>query len=386
MRNDNLLFEKNGAYNVNKLKLIDKKYIYFNDKFSFDGKSIDNIIKFVNTVEKINSKNKIPILFRLGKIEIADKLTFIIFECICNYLIKNNRRVYVEFETEKTIYTEGIASSPLLLLDIYKKDCSNKYLKTFKSELFKSKYRRVVTVEENDDPYLLSKIMTDLDSFLKLFSVIKQYRDAISEVVVELVGNALEHGQSDCLIDLDVTEEYKKDKADGKYYGINITIVNFSNKVLGHSISEKMKNPNLLNERHSHLNKAYDTHKNFFNENYTKTDFYHIATFQHKISGRMNKESTGGTGLTSLIKRLEDYSDAYHCYVITDNRALFFLHDYLNFNEENWIGFNKEKDFLNSIPADDVVRPNGITMPGTAYNLNFVMKIEEWNVWLTLLF
>lgn len=377
MKNDNLLFEYNGILNNNKLNLSNKKYIYVNNKFRFDGKSIDNIIKFVNKVEQKNSRNKIPILFKLGKIEIADKLTFIIFECICNYLIKNNRRVYVEFETERNIYTEGIASSPLLLLDVRNKQSSEKYLKTFKSEIFGSKYRRVVTVEENNDPYLLSKIMTDLDSFLKVFSVIKQYRDAITEVIVELVGNALEHAQTDCLIDLDVTEEYKKEEADGEYYGINITIVNFSEKVLGYSISEKVRHPDLLNERHSHLNKAYDMHKNFFNEDYTETDFYHIATFQHKISGRMNIESTGGIGLTSLIKGLEDYSDAYHCYVITDNRALFFLHDYLNFNEENWIGFNKENDFLNCIPADDVVRPNGIKMPGTAYNLNFVMKIGE---------
>lgn len=57
--------------------------------------------------------------------------------------------------------------------------------------------------------------MSDIDSFLKMFSVAKQYRDAITEVIIELAGNALEHTDTDCLIDLDVTTPYNKKKQRG---------------------------------------------------------------------------------------------------------------------------------------------------------------------------
>lgn len=378
MKNDYLLMLKNGKSTTKKFKMDNKMIEYKLSKPTFDGFVIKDIIRFVNAVEDKYSKVKLPIHFNLGNIKIKDKLTYIMFECVCNYLIDTcERKVIVTFNAKEKINTEGIGSSPLLLLGTKQKDRFLKFSQKFKKEIFKSHYRRIIESKEDNDVYLLSKIMSDIDSFLKTFFVTKQYRDAIAEVIVELAGNALEHTETDCLIDLDVTEPYNKKETSGSFYGVNITIINFSPKLLGYSISKKIEQKEILNDRHLKLLAAYNMHKEKFSSHYSNEDFYNIASFQHKISGRLKKESTGGTGLTKLISRLEGYSDEYLCYVITGDRAVFFERDYLSYNKDGWIGFNKEEDFLTQIPKREILGKSSITMPGTAYNLNFVMKKEE---------
>ncbi|WP_139990882.1 hypothetical protein [Paenibacillus paridis] len=378
MKNDQFLLQKNGKKQIKKFKIYNKLIVYKLNKSIFDEAVIKDIIGFVNAVEEKYHNIKLPIHFDLGLIEIRDKLTYIMFECVCNYLIETcKRKVIVTVNAKEHINTEGITSSPLLLLGTNQKDRFSKFIQKFKKEIYKSHYRRVIGTEENNDPYLLSRIMSDIDSFLKMFYVTKQHRDAITEVIIELAGNALEHTDADCLIDLDVTEPYEKKETTGTFYGINITIINFSPKLLGYSIAEKIKQKGILNDRHLKLLDAYTMHKENFSSQYGEEDFYNIASFQHKISGRLANESTGGTGLTKLISRLEGYSDAYHCYVITGNRAVFFVRDYLSYNKDGWIGFNKGKDFLTQIPETELLSSSTINIPGTAYNLNFVMKKEE---------
>lgn len=378
MKNDQFLLQENGKKQIKKFKLNNNSIVYKFNKSTLDLTVIKDIIGFVNAVEEKYHKIKFPIHFDLGNINIMDKLTYIMFECVCNYLLETcKRKVIVTVNANEKINTEGIKSSPLLLLGTNQKERFSKFLQKFKKEIYKSHYRRVIEAKENNDPYLLSRIMSDIDSFLKMFSVTKQYRDAITEVIVELAGNALEHTDTDCLIDLDVTTPYDKKETRGTFYGINITIINFSPKLLGYSLSEKIKQKDILNERHLKLLGAYTMHKQKFSSQYGEEDFFNIASFQHKISGRLSNESTGGTGLTKLISRLEGYSEAYHCYVITGNRAVYFVRDYLSYNDEGWIGFNESKDFLTQIPETKLLSSSNISMPGTAYNLNFVMKKEE---------
>lgn len=376
MENNKLLFSYNGKNNK-KYKIVNKMIEYKLNTLDFDGVVIKDIIQFVNTVQEKYPK-RMPIHFNLGEIKFKDKLTYIFFECICNYLIETCKtKVIVTFKVETTIYTVGIGSSPLFLLGPKQKNGIQKFSRKYKKEIYKFHYRRIIEVKENTDPFLLSKIMSDIDTFLKTFAITKQYRDAITEVIVELAGNALEHTETDCLIDVDVTEDYRKKEVNDSFYGVNITIINFSSKLLGDSISEKIKQKEVLNDRHIKLINAYNIHEKSFDLEYTEADFYNIASFQHRISGRMNKEFTGGTGLTTLISRLEDYSDAYLCYVISGKRALFFDRNYLIYNEDKWIGFNDKNDFLSDIPRKEFLSENGINMPGTAYNLNFVLKKEE---------
>lgn len=88
--------------------------------------------------------------------------------------------------------------------------------------------------------------------------------------------------------------------------------------------------------------------------------------------------------MTKPIKSLEERSDTYRCYVISGNRAVNFYKEMLEYNENKWIGFNKEKDYISTIPGNnskgqEVITNSLIFMPGTAYNLNFVMRGAKLN-------
>lgn len=72
---------------------------------NFDGRVIKDIIRFVNAFQNKYSNVKLPIHFNLGNIEIKDKLTYILFECVCNYLVETcNTKVMVTFNAKDTIY------------------------------------------------------------------------------------------------------------------------------------------------------------------------------------------------------------------------------------------------------------------------------------------
>lgn len=376
MLNEELLFEKNPNVASQKYK-IRNMYIEYNLRgLKFDGYAIRDIIRFVNFVQSKYKSIKIPIIFNLGNIIIEDKLAYIFFECICDYLIRHcGRNVKLLCKPQRSIWTDGIESSPLLLLNT-KKSHIEKFKQKFNMDIYKNHYRRVVRCGD-ENIYLLSEIMDDIDYFLKAFGVIEESRKEVAEVVVELVGNANEHAGSDCLIDLDVTEVYQKEGIGENYYGINLVVINFSDILLGDGIRYKIETPEEnLNDRHKELLAAYNFHKKMFDNQYCEEDFFNIASFQHKISGRMDNTATGGTGLTKLIHSLENKSDAHKCYVLSGDRVLWFHKEYLEY-EDGWIGFNESHDFINAKPDLGSLSFCPVYIPGTSYNLNFVLKKEK---------
>lgn len=381
MTNEELLFEKNNTKGKTKIKITQGMVVYEPPDSMFNYTTLKSIINFLNYVHEKYRGIKIPISFELGNIYFIDKLVYVLFECICDCLISNwGHDVYVQFNNEDTIWTAGICSSPLLLLKTGEKKHIQKFKQKFNIDIYHHHYRRIVKGCEQKDSIVLSKIMSEIESFLKTFSVQKECRDEITEVIVELMGNAGEHTGSDCLIDLDVSHGYRKKGDSSNYYGINLAIVNFSGKLLGDGLKEKILGEiEYLDDRHKEVKIAYQLHRKNFGEKYTKNDFFNIASFQNRISEREKTEHTGGTGLPKLIKSLEQRSDSHRCYVISGDRGVIFLKRYLEYNSENWIGFNKEKDFLSNIPALESVEESQIYFPGTAYNLNFVMKGEDEN-------
>lgn len=246
-------------------------------------------------------------------------------------------------------------------------------MEKFQNDLFENHYRMVLS--KSEDNAELSKRMDEFSYFLKFSGVDDSCIDELAEVFAELVGNVWEHTYSDCLVDVDVTNSYFKRKSDGAFVGINIAVLNFSEELLGDRLYDKITNSNIeLPDRYELVRKAYKKHSMFFGDDYTQEDFFNIASFQHKISGRSDKSITGGTGLTKLISSLEKRSDAHNCYLISGNRALFFIHQYLEYDANGWIGFNLNNNFFEAKPAKETIGRNAIYMPGTAYNLNFVMK------------
>ncbi len=372
-----LLFNENKEVSNIKFPIKNKRIVFRLCRPTIDGMGILQLIKGVNAIENKFSL-KIPVVVELGEITFADKLSIVIFECICFYMINYCKRiVYLKYKIhEYDIWTEGVASSPFLLLGTANKDHIKKFVQKFKYDIFRNHFRKVI--QATDDEMALSRLMTDIEYFLKIFSVDTLYIDKISEVIAELVGNANEHTKTDTLLDIDVTKSYIKRPTGDNVYGINIVVINFSSQLFGAALHEKLCSSNIdkikQNKRYNELLTAYNNHKDFFNEDYKKEDFYNIASFQHKISGRENILDYGGTGLTKLIESLEKMSEAHHCYMLTGNRVINFLSEHLEYNEDKWIGFNNKKDFINNIPSNEVVDSCPVFFPGTAYNLNFVMK------------
>lgn len=377
MKNIELLMKCNDDHIYEKTKIENNKVVFHLEDEEFNYSTLRKIINFCNNIHNRDKKIKAQIVFQLDNIKIVNKLIYVIFECICECLISEWRyEVRVTFDNVDHIWSEGIQSSPLLLLETGKKEYLEKFQQRFSFDIYKRHFRRVIKGNEQADSDVLCKLASDINSFLKFFSVREEYRDAISEVAVELMGNAGEHTQSDCLIDIDVSKEYIKIANGQNYYGINIAIINYSDKLLGDGIKEKTANCELLDERHEKVKKAYKIHKNEFNEHYTEQDFYSVASFQHRISER-EEVYTGGTGLTKLIQSLESKADMHMCYVLSGKRGLVFKKEYLEYNDDRWIGFNKENDFLTQIPDIKIFDECDIFFPGTAYNLNFVMAVDE---------
>lgn len=375
MENLQLLFEKNNTYNRVKFSFYENKLVYIIKDELFSGKTIKKIINFVNALIKTYGNIKIPIVFKLECKSIVDKLSYVLFECICYYLINERRqKVDVIWNPPINISTEGIKYSALNLLKKCNNEIAFKYIKDFRNHLYKNHYRKLVDIRQKEDDSYLSKLFTNIDIFLNCFNIDETYRESVSEVISELIGNACEHSESNCLFDLDVTTDYYKVDDTGKYFGINVAIVCFSDGLIGDGIKNKILEDKYLKGRYNVVKSAYNNHKKYFDSTYKEEDFFNISAFQHKISGRQSHSETGGTGLTKLIKSLQEKADSTNCYLVSGNRALYFFQDFLRYDDNYWIGFNKENNFLNCAPDKKVLDNCCIYMPGIAYNLNFVVK------------
>lgn len=375
MIHTDLLFEANAQIGAGKAPIKNKAIVYESKSELFNGLTLKSILRFINAINEKGYPSGMPVFFHFkNKVEFSDKLTYVLFESICYQLIQNSHPVYVSLKPNYDIITHGFTSSPLWLLTTAKKGGQEKFCNKFHKDLFRLHFRKVL--EKSAKGEELSEIMDDIATFQKPFSIKEEDREKITEVLVELIGNAKEHSSGDCLIDFDISETYFKRSEDGKRYrGINIAILNFSPELLGTSIQQKLCSGANLPERYNQVRKALECHRPFFSAHYLEEDFFNVATFQHKISGR-NESITGGTGLTKLIQSLEESSDAYSCYVMSGQRMLEFQKDYMMYKDGLWIGFNEQNDFLNKPPNTNLLLSNPIFFPGTAYNLNFVMEVD----------
>lgn len=358
------------------------KYHYVDHSEVFSGVSLRNMIENTNYV--INKhKAAIPIHYHFEKkdIKIKDKLTYILTECFFYELITNqNRNVRIFWEPDDEITTNGVFKSSLIHLN--KNYSKSSFLEKFEKDFdFENHhFRAIFNLEDNlDDVYNISKIHSEINLFLNLFNLSTDSKRNLSKVCIELIENSLTHAYSDCLIDIDITGSHSKienDKVlDGDYYGINIVVINFSDKILPTDVQNKIKNSNFQGQEYQDIKTAYNHHKNFFDDNYKEECFWCLSAMQKGISGRGIEYSGGGTGLYVLLDSLIQKSDMDNCYMIS-GRTFIPFHSDLLVENNNLISFNREKDFINYIPDERNFQECAIHMPGTAYNLNFIMKNE----------
>lgn len=384
MKGLQLLFAKNRGLNHNYRydKRFNANVFYFQDSV-INGATIKKIICNVNNYISNFKSIKAPVvfLFQHKNVRIADKLTYVLLECICYELIEFYKiplQVYIN--PASSIDSIGIASSPLMLLNGTSIHRIKEYPQKFKLDVYRNHYRKVIRADKLQTNYL-GFLQADVATFLKAFDIVDYYRERVSEVVAELVGNACEHTASDCLIDIDVTDDHNKSingrEESGFYYGINIVVVDFSNELIGSALKEKLLDEQISGKRYKDLKNVYLNHEQFFNVDYNEDDFYNIAVFQDKISGRKGYSNAGGTGLTILVKSLEEQSDTNNCYMLSGNKVVYFRDECLNYDDNGWIGFNRNCDFINERPDPSCIARSNTFCPGTAYNLHFVMRREE---------
>lgn len=377
MKNIELLFKKNKIPNMklNNFSLHSKQ----NNKkskvivFDYYEKELDgNLLeKIIVNLENHNPYRLPAILYFHGdKLLISDKLSIILLECICYYML-NKCEIVIYWDVSTDIWTVGLENSPLRYLlptNIYSTQLFKDY---FYYPMGTRHYRKVLNPDNIES---ISLVYSDVLEIFKRYEMESECANKVAEAVAELIGNACEHAATDCLVDIDLTDNYDKREDDGQYYGINIAIINFSEKNIVHDLKNKIQNGDVfIGSRYQGVVEAYQYHKDYFNGLYSEDDFFMVSVFQKNISGG-NKGKSGGTGLTKLIQSLQNLSELYKCFVVSGDLALLFSSDYLEFDKEEWLGFNKSKNYLSDIPSDKVLGYCPIYMPGTGYNLNFVMK------------
>lgn len=377
MFKDELVFVKNLKRNNIKPRLSPQKAYIYQNKSSLFG--FAEISKLLNYLQNIKSRHKLflfPIIIDLGNIIFADKLSYVLMECILyNLIVKENCRVTIYYQSEKRINTQGIDVSCMQ----YANSAKDEFLKKFSFDVYKKHFRRIIKIEELT-PESISHITQDIESFLKANDIDDKCSDDISVVIGELVDNAIEHSKTDCLIDIDVTDLPWVAPDGTEVFGVNIVVLNFSDVLIYENLMKKInlltKCEEDLPERYKSVVEAKKFHSQKWNTNYEEKDFFAITAFQFKISGREDDGCTGGRGLTELIKVLEMRADNSHCYVLSGNKVVRFIKEYLVEDSERWVGFNESCDYLTEIPDSMCIAKSNFYMPGTAYNLNFVLKKE----------
>ena len=374
----------NELSNVNWIRDNKFNFHYVNDhEKTFSGMTIGDIIFHMNYLNKKYPKANLPVWFEITTkgLEIADKLTYILMECLCYYYLNyENRNIRIFWGPEPTILTDGIRKSPLIHLN--KKFSKKIFFEKFLSDESDTHYRKVYRLSDKEgDPFYQSVIQTELDLFLKKMDIKRESSEKISEICAELIGNTFEHARSDCLIDIDLTDSHGKEEkgvvVDGEFKGVNIAIVNFSDKLLFEDIKHKLNSEELTGEKYKKIMDAYKKHTKFFDDDYPEDFFYYLAATQLGISGRKQIQDVGGTGLYVLLQSLIEDSDLSNCYVLSGKHIIIFNDDYLFENEEQWMCYNEEKNFVDYPPNKNIIGECPIFFPGTAYNLNFVIEVEQ---------
>lgn len=226
-----------------------------------------------------------------------------------------------------------------------------------------------------------SLAVSKCDRFFRQVPISNEACGIILRILGELISNATEHGNSECMIDIDYGDTIIESTGE-EGIAIGIALYNFSKKQLWSDLHKKIfgdgwSDVQNRKERIMNVRRAKQYHKDFFGENgYSENDFKNIMAFQ-RVSGRVMDRKDGGCGLSMLIKELSGLVHKENCYVQSGRHIVRFIGDLLEMNEENYIGFNKSHDFISDIPSLAAIEKSAVYLPGVAYNFVFHFKKEK---------
>lgn len=307
-----------------------------------------------------------------------DMFSYVLFETFI-YTLKIIYRYDVEYiidKAETNFFIPGLMDSQLI--HFHKANYDEKLMeKTYNKIHTGNHFRRIISCGDIDG---VAVLLGELKIFFRTFDFGNDYGIQLARVATELADNASEHAEADCLVDIYVSDPtYRKTGSDNYYYAISMVVIDFSEKRLNTAIRKKIENKDYgESKRYQIVSEAYEKHREYFdNLNYFEEDFYNVASFQDRISGRYLETESGGTGLTEMIKSIEDKAEVHQCYVLSGSKGLWLEPEYLKYNDDNWIGFNKENNFSEIIPDLGILVRSDVEFTGTGYNFVLVLKKEN---------
>lgn len=368
MDNEDLLFcniePKNHSSEINYIE----NTIKIKDR-NFSIKSVYKIIEHIKWIYTNFQESEIKII--ITSQHIVDQVIILILESVIYYSLKKlNLRIKYRFSLINNTLGYQFFKNSLLYKYNNKRIDSSNYIDDYEKKciVFGNHYRKRCGNSDNKE---LSITMSEISSFFRNLLLEEEYSDDLSEVIIEIIGNAVEHSGSNCMSNINVLRDKKS-----KTSIIDIAIVDYSKAYFGTGIEEYInsKEKFLYNEKNKIVLEAYNNHKEYFSEEYKICDFSMLSAFQKSVSSRKNSQLTGGTGLTKLIKALIDKSIANYCYASSGETILLFKKEFLDLTEDGLIGFNKKNDYINEIPDFEIISRNLYNINVNAYNLQFIFK------------
>lgn len=355
-------------------------YVYKLKTTTIGFSTLKEIVDFIKIVTDKNVSQKIPICLDLAGGQPVDKLTMSLLECICFHVIQNlKRKIVVTYNYTVDIVTDQMKNSAFAQLGPkgYNPD---KFVSEFLRYSLHRQLRQIY--QSNVD---IATVMSDFKTFGNMMGIGVDAANRLGKLVGEVVDNSVIHAQSSCFVDLDISTPYKKKDSNDRFYGINLTVMNFSKQYFYDGIRIKMDQfrqqyrslkTAALFKNYQNIEDAYNYHQKYFDTLYTQKHFWIIAALQHHVSGRNNQFYTNGVGLTELIRMIHKYSDKQQCYISSGNIGIRFEKELMEYNNntDKMVGFNESADFLTAIPDKHVLGNNKLHIPGTVYNLSFTVK------------
>lgn len=373
MKNIECLFEGIPPINHKKNKDINKDKLIINKKM-FSSESIFKIIEHFNW--KIMHNNNVRVKIEVQCSIIGDDATLIVFESMLYYLIKNyNFDIQYTFKVNKNLVGyELYKLSNLIKYDnkkIDKLDFIQNYEKNF--DISMHHYKKVcINSKENKKSEYLSLLYDDICNFLKNNYINQNYYEALGETIAEIVGNCLEHSDTDTILDIKITRSYK-DNNECKF--VNVTVISFTKEKFGEKLKQFIFNEEKgFNSSNEIVKEAYNIQCKKFNNNYSIDNFLMVSAFQKNVTTRKNSEGSGGKGLTRFIETLIDLSIDDFCYVMNGNTIIFLKKPFLKLNEDGTIGFNTENNYIENLPNSQTVVNSNKCFNGTIHNLSFILE------------
>lgn len=373
MKNIECLFEGIPPINHKKNKDINKDKLIINKKM-FSSESIFKIIEHFNW--KIMHNNNVRVKIEVQCPIIGDDATLIVFESMLYYLIKNyNFDIQYTFKVNKNLVGyELYKLSNLIKFDnkkIDKLDFMQNYEKNF--DISMHHYKKVcINSKENKKSEYLSLLYDDICNFLKNNYINQKYYEALGETIAEIMGNCLEHSDTDTILDIKITRSYK-DNNECKF--VNVTVISFTKEKFGEKLKQFIFNEEKgFNSSNEIVKDAYNIQSKKFNNNYSIDNFLMVSAFQKNVTTRKNSEGSGGKGLTRFIETLIDLSIDDFCYVMNGNTIIFLKKPFLKLNEDGTIGFNTENNYIENLPNSQIVVNSNKCFNGTIHNLSFILE------------